>query len=288
MSFFGTAARAARRAPRPLLDFALERLLLRWGFFRHPARRRVILGNYRRILAFAGRDPGEAEAVLERSIPLYARLLISMLSRPEDEEFARGIEAGKLLSAVAAARARGRGVVVALSNFGFFAHALMVLFQHEVPMRIPVLRRASLLHLPHGWADSFLSVGDASRECLAALKRNEAAVILTMVNYMARRPTLELFGAPARLGYAPAALALSAGAPILPAFTVFEDGKCRIEVEPLLQPEGSVSELTGRLARIQERWIGRYPHLWHVYEDFWSPAKMDASYRFVRRYLQIF
>lgn len=161
---------------------------------------------------------------------------------------------------------------------------MMALALRGIPLKIPILDRRTVAHLPHGWPELFVTVGRSSRECLDALSRNEVAVIMTMVNYMPRRLTLDLFGAPARLGYAPAKLSAASGAPILPAFTVYEDGRCRVLTDGLLPPAegpGGVEEATARLARVQEKYIALHPAQWHVYEDFWDLRWMDANFKFV-------
>src|SRR5437870_5502016 len=89
---FRLAAILAVKMPRRLLEFLVGTVIVRWAFLLYPPRKRVIFRNYRRILSRSGVEPSPERlgALLKENQPLYARLLLSMLARPEDVEFARG------------------------------------------------------------------------------------------------------------------------------------------------------------------------------------------------------
>lgn len=289
---FRICTAAAQRLPRALLDFLVGTVSLRFGFFLHPLRRRIVLANYRRILAGQGTPPSEERlrSILERTRPLYSRLLVSMLCRPEDVSFAKERTDLEFWPLLEKAWSEGNGAILAVSNFGLFAHALMALFLRDVECCIPILDRRTVGHLPFGWAGHFRSLGLSSRDCLDALARNKTVVSLTMVNFLSRRPAYALFGAPARLSYAPAKLAAQSGAPILPVFSLYEGGRCRAVSDGLLRAEGPdpVRLATEALARVQEKYIAAYPEHWHVYEDFWDLRWMDLNYGLVKGSLRVF
>jgi len=290
---FRACVAIAQRLPRRLLEFWVETLFLRFGFFLHPLRRGIILANYRRILTHRGEPPSpeRLRSIMEETRPLYSRLLISMLCRPEDVAFAREDVDLEFLPLFEKARSEGNGVILAISNFGLFAHTLMALFLRDVECCIPILDRRTVAHLPFGWSRHFRSVGRSSWDCLDALTRNKTVVSLTMVNFLSRRPAYALFGAPARLSYAPAKLAAQSGAPILPVFSLCERGRCRVVSDGLLRAEpgpDSIRRATEALARVQEKYIGAHPEHWHVYEDFWNLRWMDLNYGFVKGILRVF
>lgn len=290
---FRVSTAVARRLPRRLLEFLVETLTLRLGFFLHPMRRGIILSNYRRILEKSGQDssPERAKAVLRETIPLYSRLLISMLARPEDEEFARTRVDMKFLPLLEEALREGNGAILTLSNFGAFAHLLMALWLRGIQTRIPILDRRTVAGLPHGWGRQFTSLDRSSWGCLDALAENKVVVQLTMVSFLPRRMAFELFGAPARLTYAPAKLAAASGAPLIPLFAVREEGRCSAVSDGMIRVArgpGEVRRATEELSRVQERYISRYPAQWHVYEDFWDLRWMDLNYAFVKRALNLF
>jgi len=282
--------RLARRLPRGLLEFLIE-WPLKVSFLFPPSRKRVY-ANFRRILKSRGLEPDESELarLLDEARRCLVRLSIAMLARDDDLEYAREKVDLEFLPVMEEALKEGRGVILTTSNFGLFNQAILAMFQLGLPVRIPVFHKSHYDHMPNGWVEHFLTLGSASKECLRTLKKNGIVLIPTMFGFLSHPKDEELFGAPARLSYAPVRLAAATGAPILPVFAVDEGERCRVSAGELIRhPEGARPEDTmSRLVRSQEGFIARYPAQWEVFEDPWDLQGADHRDAVLRVVLKFF
>lgn len=288
--FYRIFAELAKRLPRRPLQWFIN-AALRASFALNRRRRRKALAVYGRILSRGGRRPSEQElsAVLDASIRHHARLILSLFCRAEDIEFARARVDLDCLPRLEECLRDGKGVIVVLSNFGLFGHAFMALATRGLPLLCPVLDAGFYAHAPYGWAGAFLSLGNASRACVNALRRGGIVVIPTMYNFLSKDLSIEFFGAPARLTSAPERLSRATGAPILPVFALAEGDRCRLVPDgPIRAAAGRdpVGETTRRLARVQERYIARHPEQWEAHDDIWDLERMDRNRTLVRGLLR--
>ncbi|HAH06068.1 MAG TPA: hypothetical protein DCM05_05990 [Elusimicrobia bacterium] len=289
-AIYTASSRLARVLPRGLLESALE-TPLRVSFLLPPKRRRVY-ENFRRILKSRGVEPTEAElsGLLERALRHLGRLSIAMLAREDDLAYAREKVDLEFLPLLDEALKEGRGVILTTSNFGLFNQAILAMFQRGLPVRIPVFHKSHYAHMPNGWVEHFLSVGGASKECLRTLKKNGIVLVPTMFGFLSHPKDVELFGAPARLTYAPVRLAAATGAPILPVFAVDEGDRCAARAEGLLRhPDGGwLEETMSRLVQVQERFIAAHPEQWEILEDPWDLRGADQRDAVLRVVLKFF
>ncbi|MEK7747298.1 MAG: lysophospholipid acyltransferase family protein, partial [Elusimicrobiota bacterium] len=189
-----------------------------------------------------------------------------------------------LLPALQSLRREGRGVVLATPNFGLVGHALWALRLKGIPLLLPILNRDFLAHHEAGVFSGVSTVGKSARPSLRSLREGGVVAAIVDINYLPHRPATPFFGAPAPLGYAASRLARTSGAPLLPAYAVVREGRCRFESHDPIDPRGrSLEEVNLLLARSMERAIGAHPEQWLVYNDFWDIEAMDLEYRLARK-----
>lgn len=261
-------------------------LLLKASLLVIPPVRWRLLERYRFILSTGPQavpaDPKTLAAIAHRGIEMHARNLAAMMFCPEDARFAREKTALEFIPDLEKARKAGRGCVITMSYFGPFAHTLPAMAYHGLDFLIPVLDARQLSHLPPDMAARFVTVGRSGKRTLEALAANKAVVVLPTLNFMSHRVDIPFFGRPSRTTYAPARLATMAGCPILPVFTLREEGACRAVsgglIEPATGPQ-AVLDTTAALTAVQERWIRERPDHWMYFGDPWATAEADWAYR---------
>ena len=193
--------------------------------------------------------------------------------------------------------AEGRGLIVLTAHLGQWDVGLRQLAITGVPVHVVMhetealevarhageVRQASNVTV-HQSRDSEL----LGLELALALRRGEVVAI------QADRPLGEhdretmIFGAPLALPTGPVRLARATGAPILPAFTIFEGPRrCRIELgEPIRvgARRGAMTEeeLEGSMRLVGdalERAMGRHPDQWFCFYDAWARSPLPRDVR---------
>ena len=191
--------------------------------------------------------------------------------------------------------AEGRGLVVLtahlgqwdvglrqLANTGLPVHVVM----HETEAREVARHAGEVRQAPNVTVHQSRSSELLGLELALALRRGEVVAI------QADRPLGEhdrptpVFGAPLPLPTGPIRLARATGAPILPAFTVFEGPRrCRIEMgEPIRVGAGrgpmAEEELDASMrsvAEALERAIARHPDQWFCFYDAWAESPLPRA-----------
>lgn len=261
-------------------------LLLKASLLAIPPVRWRLLERYRYILSTGpAAEPPDSKtlaAIAHRGIEMHARNLAAMMFCEEDARFAREKTALEFIPDLEKARKAGRGCVITMSYFGPFAHTLPAMAYRGLDFLIPVLDARQLSHLPPDMAARFVTVGRSGKRTLEALAKNQAVVVLPTLNFMSHRVDIPFFGRPSRTTYAPARLATMAGCPILPVFTLREEGSCRAVSGGLIEPAAgpqAVLDTTAALTAVQERWIRERPDHWMYFGDPWATAEADWAYR---------
>lgn len=239
-------------------------------------RRRIV----RNLSAAFGRTYSAATKVgLARGVQEnFTRALIDCLLQLADPERARRKVTIEGLENLAAAAAKGKGVIAFGAHIGNFVlvgtRLGMEGFRVSTLFRMPADNRLKAIierHLP-----SFYQQVISSRPRRAAigriagaLKRNEIVFILGD-NLKRGKVETTLFGQLVHTPRGPVSLALRTGAALVPMYLVRNyDGKLRLIIEPelLLIRGGSVYEdVSGNTRRIVgylEALIGRYPDQWN-------------------------
>ncbi len=272
----------SRNLPRPVLSLICEtggRLACR----RTPDQREQVERNLHRVCG-----PGLEGRALRRSTRKvfvnYARYWSMSLRLPALSR--QRIAAGHDVSGyehVQAARAAGKGVILALPHLGGWEWSAFWLTQVEgvpvtavvEPLQPPELFEF-LVEFRKSLGINIVPLGpDAARAVLGALKRNEIVCLLSDRDLTGTGIEVEFFGEKTRLPAGPAALALRSGAPVLPTAVYFHaDGVKGVVMGPLDTTRhgplrADVTRVTADLAAAFETLIEAAPEQWHLLQPNW-------------------
>ncbi|OFW22570.1 MAG: hypothetical protein A3H27_06430 [Acidobacteria bacterium RIFCSPLOWO2_02_FULL_59_13] len=176
-----------------------------------------------------------------------------------------------------AARAQEKGVLLLTAHLGAwelgaFAHALRGYPLHIVYRSLDNPRLNGLVNRYRTLSGNrLIEKKDAARSILAALARKETVGILADQNTLPEEGVfVNFFGVPACMTAGIARFALHTGAPVVPAFCVWDDraGKFRIifdravKMVPGGDSEQDVQQATQQMASAIERRVRQYPDQW--------------------------
>jgi KDO2-lipid IV(A) lauroyltransferase len=249
----------------------------------NPQRRAMIERHLRRVNPTWSR--WRVRAAVQDAFESYARYWVESLRLPSLS--ARTVAAGIDVSGyehIAAARAAGNGVILALPHLGGWEWAGRWLADRGDPVTV-VVERVEPPELFDWFAELRAKLGmtvvgldgDAGRATLQALKRNEIVCLLSDRNIGGGGVDVEFFGERTKLPAGPATLALRSGAPILPVavyFTGRADGHYGLVRPPLpAERRGSLREDVARITQVLadefEFLIRRAPEQWHLFQPNW-------------------
>lgn len=246
----------------------IERVALALSLAAHP-----VIGRYRRAarinldLVFgAGKSPAEKERIIagffltcRQALSEYFLLVRHRAFPPEISVRFEGEER------LRAARARGKGVILASAHYGNFFVLISELARRGYRVH-PITRapRNRLLYDFLRGLQADLGIDpipakprrECARQTLAALRANEIVVLLLDQHPRRSRDEVEFFGRPVAVYPGLEVLARRTGAAVLPAFIASGSAhRHAIAVEPELSPEGagpfSLSEAFAR--RLESR-----------------------------------
>ncbi|MFL5311677.1 MAG: lysophospholipid acyltransferase family protein [Myxococcales bacterium] len=251
-------------------------------------RRRVALDGLRR--AFPERTEEERRATARAAYRQLGRSLAEvLLARRVRDADLEDLVRFENWDVYEAARARGRGVVVAVAHFGNWEVLARACARRGVPLTaitralrgrlnqqlVAARREGGLRELPDKG-----STGAALR----LLRRGETLAVVVDQNMRPSRGIfVDFFGEPACTTPAAAVLALRSGAPLLAAFPVRgADGTHRVRVEgPFSPPAGArgrsaVLALTQEVTRAVERAVREHPDHWFWVHRRWKTRPEGA------------
>ena len=277
---FQTLAGAARRLPRgAALAFADGVAAAAYAGYRCSPVRGFIRANLR-----AAYGPGPADAELDGIARAHVRELARNIAevmrlpklRAEYDAVVAGVDGW---AHVEAARAEGRGVIVATCHYGNWEVLGAVLAHRGLPLHVLVQRPSqdafdrlfNETRAACGVA-SWENAGPASlRPVLRALARGEALGLLADQHGEAQDAIVRLFDRPVAAPTGPFFFARRTGAAVLPMRTVREaDGRHRVIIEAAIPPSGDDEADMQRLYATYERWIRERPTHWLWVHDRWA------------------
>jgi lauroyl/myristoyl acyltransferase len=279
--------------PKPFLlasGALLARLLGRQRFTRlcaglyrgallFPAQRRLVRDRLRLILAFSGRpaDRAALDGLLRETADSLAAGMADLMFEPGPQEALARVDLC-LLPELERLRRAGRGVILTGPHMSNQPLAMWALAAAGVPLNVVLINAEAGRWLEREDLKAW-SLGRAAAPCLAALARNETVLLYSDLDFFPGGRTAAFFGAPVRPPHGPARLALASGAPILPVYLVFRDGRYRLECDgALAAADGATQEsLEEALLRSMERFISRYPAQWQLMRDIWDIAGTDQA-----------
>lgn len=121
-------------------------------------------------------------------------------------------------------------------------------------------------------------------EAVNALRRNEIVLIMGDRDGSSHSVQFQFFGRPVRMPVGAGFLATVTGAPVLPAFVVYERGRYRTVLEEPIYVEKArgtqrqaLRGATEKILQVFERYISQYPDQWYNFYDYWGGARPAAG-----------
>lgn len=288
LSLYRAAQLGASVVPTALARPVVEAAAVGWSRLR-PARRALVRRHLERILAWRGRSWGvDLDRLVDEAFRSYARYWLDALSLSAfdlDHLDARVDAEG--FEHVMAARALGRGVVVALPHLGGWDVGGAWLVHRGIPLTVvaEVLEPPELfdlfVELRQRLGMRVVPLGPpAMTELVEALARNDVVALVCDRDLTGDGVEVELFGERTTLPPGPVLLALRRHCPLLPVAIYAErDGRHRALIRPPLVLErtgrlrGDVAAGLQRLAGELELLIAEAPEQWHVFQPNWPSER---------------
>ena len=254
-------------------------------FCRHDhAGRAGVVSNLRRVLAFKGEHPADAElqTLARQTFRHFGKHVVDffrfrhlsqagisrMVTVDHPEYIQQAVEVGRGVLAVTAHLGNWEIGGAVLSARGHAVNAV-VLPQSDGRTNDLFQRRRQ-----ERMARVF-PLGHAARQVLGALHRREFVALLADQDYTPQRHYTTFFGALARLPSGPAKLCVKVQAPILPGFVIRQPDDTFVLrfYQPIVpRPDSSVEDVQDQMARILERAIADCPSQWFIFREFWENA----------------
>jgi KDO2-lipid IV(A) lauroyltransferase len=276
-------------AALPLVSLIPRRAGLRLGevlgraiFLLDRRHRRTALSQLRQNLGEGPQVRTTAREVFEN----FGRLIMEMfyLYRLSPAEVRRRVDF-EGLEHLWGALERGKGCLVLTAHFGAF-ELMPAAFSLAYGRRVNVIVRRmdwgpahrTMLRLRERCGNRSVTKGRAMRQIIRLLEAGEIVGVLADQNVAAREGVfVDFFGRPACTNKGLALLALYTGAPVVPAFILYEGrGRHRVVLEPEVElvrtgaRERDVRENTARFTAIIERWVRRHPGHWFWMHRRWK------------------
>ncbi len=192
------------------------------------------------------------------------------------------------------ALARGKGIIITTAHFGNWDVAgAMVAARISMAAVAETFKDPRVNALVQGQrAEKNIRVipmeGSGARKILQALRNNEAvAIVVDRPMTPSDGTPITFFGSKTYVPGGPAALALKAGATILPGFAWYAEGMPTVYYGRMYRPiiaepvpgkstEAQVAELTQRIYDALEAIIREAPAQWYMFRSFWPEETIQA------------
>ena len=271
-----TAVRAIRSLPSTL-DMPLAGIAGSVAYLAQPAARRAVRENLATVAP--GRQMDARRVFVEQ-----ARNYLEIFRLPRtDAARLRGLVAKPGWEHFLAAHALGRGVIVASAHLGPISIVGQILSAHGYEVVLPIEAERSEFQRAVNRARAAMGLQLVSTETplaiYRALKAGKVFGVLADRAVTGVGEVVPFFGRPALLPSVHVVLALRTGAPLIPAFSLREDGRLVARFEPPLALESTgdhaadVRVGVGRWAAVLERYVQRAPDQWTVFEPFWGRSR---------------
>jgi KDO2-lipid IV(A) lauroyltransferase len=270
------------------VSHALAALAGNAAFLFSPRRRKVVMGNMRRVRPEA--DEREWRRLTRRSFENYARYWVDFLRcyhLTAEEIYSMAVPHG--VEWFDRCLERKRGVILALPHYGswdmlggwvghnypsFWAVAEQLKPRAMYEFHTELRRRMGIRIIPlgEGTAEKVIQV------CL----RNGMVCLLSDRLIAGGGVEVEFFGEKVEMPIGPALLAVKLGTAVLPCLTIRKNGKYHGYVGPPLEVEitgdtrRDVQVNTQKLAKVFERFIREDPSQWHMFQPIFKEEGEDA------------
>ncbi len=279
---FAAGWSAVRRMPAPMAR-ATFRGLADQAWLRHGRSVEQLEQNLRRVVP--GASNRELRELSRESMRSYLRywceaFRLPDLSREQIVATHRCVDEHHMANAIAA----GRGAVMVLPHMGNWDHAGAWACLTHAPL-VTVAERLKPESLYERFLDYRRSLGmevlpltGEGGPFRTLLERAKAGRLIALVgdrDLSANGIPVTFFGEATRMPAGPAALALAAGAPLLPATLWYDGGLTVTRIHPAVTvpPEGGraekVAAMTQAVADVFAEGIAAHPQDWHMLQRLW-------------------
>jgi len=241
------------------------------------------MDNVTKVLEATGRAREEASAITRQIFRNFGRYLSDFLSVPiySEEELRGWLEADDL-SGLDEVQEKGKGAVLVSCHVGNWELAVMTIALHGLPVTAVAQqhRYKRLNDLFKGIRGlggvSCVGLGAGIKECFKALHRKELIAIAG--DWVTREGGVPVpfFGRTVFFPQGPARLSIAADVPVIPGVMAYnEAGRPYLTVGEIIWPpkEGSkeekIHQISFRLAKTLERWIGQHLNQWCMFRRVW-------------------
>lgn len=252
--------------------------------------RRSMIARHLTRISGGSLDGRSLDAAVDRAFASYGRYWMESFRLPRLD--GRALEAAMSYEGIGhleAARAAGRGVVMAMPHLGAWDWGGAWLTASGFPLTVvaETLEPAELFDWFTAWRRRLgMTVVPLDRSAgsgvMAALHRGEVVGLLCDRDLTGDGVEVEFFGERTRLPGGPATLALRTGAPLLPCCVLFEGDHHRGIVLPPIDTSRQgrlredVARITQDVANAMASLIRRAPEQWHVFQPNW-PSDRETS-----------
>ena len=265
---------------------SLGRALARVFFWLAGSRRRILFKNL--LAAFPEKPATEIAAIASGCVQTLGATFLDFLEAsalPRQDLLDRAPVTG--LEHLAAARARGQGVLLLMAHFGGWEIGALAIgllgetvFGVVRPLDNPLLE-AELGRRRSRFGNHPIAKKDAAKEVLRAMRANQSVVMLIDQNVLEQEAVfVPFFGRPAATTPSLALFQLKTGAAVVPVFTwPIGHGRYETRFEPPIWPEEfdlpgadraeRVRRATARYMQVTEAAIRKKPTAWLWMHNRW-------------------
>lgn len=287
--FYKVTAFFSRVLPHRVAIFLTERLADGAYFISHRKARQIVIRNLGQV--FPERGGRELANTCLKTFRNFGRFIYEFLLLPKlDSRSMNAWLTPVHEEIVEEGLRRKRGVIVLTGHLGnwelgaaFLAlsgHPLTVVaMEHPSEAVTDFFVRRRLVHRMR-----VVSLKEAVRECLRALKGNEVVALLGDRDYTGTGEVVQFFGKNTRVPSGALSLAANTRSLVVPAFAVREGEKYKVHFNAPLElqrTENRQEDLRVNLRRwvkILEEYIRRYPDQWFVFAPIWSTDEGRPSH----------
>jgi phosphatidylinositol dimannoside acyltransferase len=242
----------------------------------------VVVGRNQLRVGGGTLDPGAIERRVRGAFGSYGRYWMESFRLPSLDPVALAerfsIEG---LGHIEAARAAGKGAILAIPHLGGWEVGGAWFVRRGFPLTVVVepVEPPELfdwfVRLRESFGFKVIPLGPrAGMAVVRALRANQVVALLADRDIGGGGVEVELFGERTTLPAGPATLARRMKAPLHPTAIFFRGRGHHVIIRPAVSLEGTVGDVTQRMATALEGLIRRAPEQWHLFQPNWPSDRL--------------
>ncbi len=246
-------------------------------------RNREIVARHQQRAAASPLTAGDLDRAVHRAFESYGRYWMESLRAPTMDP--DSVDAGlsiEGLGRLEAALAEGRGAILAIPHVGGWDVGGAWFVRRGFPLTVVVeaLQPPELfrwfVRLRESFGFTVIPLGmRAGTAIIRALRANQIVALLSDRDIGGGGIEVEFFGERTTLPGGPATLARRMKAPLHPTAIYFHGRGHHVVIRPPVSLEGTVADVTQRLATELEALIRRAPDQWHLFQPNWPSDREE-------------